>query len=119
MNDVAAVLRGFADDQRLAAEGAAPESVAEVGGLVRRVRRRRAFRAGGGVLSAFAVGGALVVAAQVAGIRTPPPALPVPTATSAPAPSQVPTPSQSPTPSPTSAPETSKPPTFRDALPLT
>ncbi|WP_426593564.1 hypothetical protein ACPPVS_17785 [Cellulomonas sp. McL0617] len=119
--DFAAALRGFADHERAAAALSAPDPATEVGGLVRRVRRRRAVRTGSTALSAAAVVAAVAVAVQLSGARVPPPALPVPSVTDAPTATPTPTPSPTtiagPSPSATSM-STPEPATFRGAQPM-
>lgn len=81
-DDITAALRGFADEQRLAAAATPPDLALESGTLARRVRRRRAVRTGSAVLTTVAVVGAVTVGSLLSGGRTPvQPAIPAPTST--------------------------------------
>ncbi|GEA88051.1 hypothetical protein [Cellulomonas cellasea] len=119
-DDLAAALRGFADQERHVAAASAPDPTLESGALARRVTRRRAVRAGATAVASLAVVGGIAVGVQAWDTAPQPPAVPVPaptTPTPTPAPT-TPTPTPSPSPTPTAPPAPPPTPTFRDAEPM-
>ncbi|WP_258724371.1 hypothetical protein [Cellulomonas sp. NS3] len=119
-DDLAAALRGFADQERHVAAASAPDSARESRALARRVVRRRAVRTGSTVTTTLVVAGGIAAGVQAWDARPEPPARPVPAPT-APAPTPTsPTPDVTPTttPSPTATSAPPPTPTFRDAEPM-
>ncbi|MBB2924705.1 hypothetical protein [Cellulomonas cellasea] len=119
-DDLAAALRGFADQERHVAAASAPDPALESGALARRVTRRRAVRAGATAVASLAVVGGIAVGVQAWDTAPQPPAVPAPAPTTSeptPAPT-TPTPTPTPSPTPTAPPAPPPTPTFRDAEPM-